>query len=283
MLNHRQLIVIRLTPTRHSVIIMSMKKHTFIASAALLVVLGLGTLGSGYLPAQQVVSRPLQAAHFLRHGASTNWSGYAVETNLQSPQSNSVNSVQGKWVIPSVTCSKFKNTYSSVWVGIDGYSDSTVQQTGTEQDCSRGRPSYYAWYEMYPMSSHKVSLTVNPGDIMSASVAFAGNSSYTLTLLDTSNGQSYTTTQLLAGTQRQSAEWVVEAPSSWSGVLPLANFGTAFLSGSGANLNGHSGTISDSSWQNDPITMVTTGGIPKAIPSALSSDGSSFSVTWYHN
>lgn len=271
-----------LTSHGYSGIIRNMKKHMIIASSALLFILGLGTFSSGSLPVQ-TLSQPRQTAHFLRHGASTNWSGYAVETNLQSPQSNAVNSVKGQWVVPSVACSKFKSTYSSVWVGIDGYSDSTVQQTGTEQDCSRGRPSYYAWYEMYPAASQKVNLTVHAGDVMSASVVYGGGSSYTLNITDATSGQSFTTTQQLASAQRQSAEWVVEAPSSWFGVLPLANFGTTFLSGSGANLNGHDGTISDATWQNDPITMVTNNGTPKATPSALSPDGSSFSVTWNHN
>ena len=44
-------------------------------------------------------------------------------------------------------------TYSSVWVGIDGYSSNTVEQIGTEQDVSaNGKTSYYAWYEMYPQA-----------------------------------------------------------------------------------------------------------------------------------
>src|SRR5207249_12328952 len=83
----------------------------------------------------------------------------------------------------------------------------------------------------------------------------------------------------------QSAEWVMEAP--WSGgVLPLANFGTIPFSGAQATLNGHTGGISDSAWQNDAISMVSSDGTTiKATPSALTatSTGDSFSVAWGHN
>src|SRR5438874_2260156 len=81
----------------------------------------------------------------VKDGTSTNWSGYAVQTNLQSPQRDAVTDVKGQWQVPQVSCGA-GNTYSSVWVGIDGYSDGTVEQTGTEQDCSGGQAKYSAWY-----------------------------------------------------------------------------------------------------------------------------------------
>src|SRR5690348_12236358 len=61
---------------------------------------------------------------------STNWSGYAV-----TGPNGSVSSVQGSWIVPSVTCAKHSATYSSYWVGIDGFSSGTVEQTGTDSDC----------------------------------------------------------------------------------------------------------------------------------------------------
>src|SRR5437870_4998940 len=61
---------------------------------------------------------------------STNWSGYAAETNLTAPAANAVTAVSGSWVVPQVTGSS--TGYSSVWVGIDGYSSATVEQIGTE-------------------------------------------------------------------------------------------------------------------------------------------------------
>jgi hypothetical protein len=217
-----------------------------------------------------------------KNGTSSNWSGYAVESNLSSPLNNAVNQVLGQWVVPAVTCTR-STTYSSTWVGIDGYSDGTVEQTGTEQDCYRGKPVYYAWFETYPQPEYEITnLPVAAGNTMSASVQYTSPNLYTLTIKNMINGSSYSTTRRLAA-QRQSAEWVQEAPSSWFGVLPLANFGTVNFTGSSANLAGQTGTISSTNWQNDEITMLLNINTPKAIPSALSPDGSSFSVTWKHS
>jgi len=222
----------------------------------------------------------------VKQGTSTNWSGYAVETNLASPQKDAVSDVSGSWVVPSLQCGS-ANSYSSIWVGIDGYSDNTVEQTGTEQDCVNGQASYSAWFEMYPrfpVTLPASSYPVAPGDTISAEVRYSGKNQFLLTLTNSRNGStlwSYSTTQK-AKAQRESAEWIVEAP--WSrGVLPLADFGTVQFSGASATLNGTSGTISNKAWQNDPITMVTSSGTVKAQPSSLSNGGSGFSVTWYHN
>jgi hypothetical protein len=65
--------------------------------------------------------------------------------------------------------------YSSFWVGLDGYSSSSVEQTGSDTDCSGGRAVYYAWYEMYPNPSVSYSNTVRPGDQFNASVTYAGS------------------------------------------------------------------------------------------------------------
>jgi hypothetical protein len=216
----------------------------------------------------------------LGHGTSLNWSGYAIETSLSSPQSNAVSDVRGSWTVPTVTSSSY-STYSSIWVGIDGYSDKTVEQIGTEQDWVNGAARYYAWYEMYPKGSVVISTStypVSPGDHLTAEVSYTGSNSFTLTLSDTTADWTFTTTQK-ANALRQSAEWIVEAPSFGS-ILPLANFDVANISGALATLNDHTGTISDSSWANDAITMVAKNGTTMAEPSSLSSDGSSFSVTW---
>lgn len=213
-----------------------------------------------------------------KDGTSTNWSGYAAETNLTSPQNNAVSDVKGSWVVPQVTCGS-TNTYSAAWLGIDGYSDNTVEQIGTEQDCANGTPSYYAWYEMYPKPSFKVNLPVKAGDTIAAEVKYVGGNKFQLTLTDATTGKNFTTTQNTSNAHRQSAEWIMEAP--WSGsVLPLANFGTVGFSNSQATINSHIGTISDSSWKNDQITMVNSAGSPKATPSSLSPDGSSFTISW---
>ncbi|HEX9016344.1 MAG TPA: G1 family glutamic endopeptidase [Chloroflexota bacterium] len=212
----------------------------------------------------------------IKESTSRNWSGYGVETNLSNPQSNVVTNVAGSWVVPNVTCTS-QSTYSSAWVGIDGYSDRTVEQIGTDQDCSGGSPRYYAWYEMYPKMPVNGILAINAGDSISAGVQYTGGGKYVLTLVNNTSGKSFSTTQYMPNAQRSSAEWIMEAP--WSGsILTLANFGTINFSGASATINGHTGSISDSQWQNDPITMVN--GLATATPSKLKNGGSAFSVKW---
>jgi len=214
------------------------------------------------------------------NGTSSNWSGYAVETNLASPQSNAVTDVAGSWAVPTARKSQSKTTYSSNWVGIDGYSDGTVEQLGTDSDWSHNAPQYYAWFEMYPGPAYLIGgFVVAPGDAITASVHYNGGNSYQLTIDNATRGEHFS--QAFTGSaQRSSAEWITEAPSSGR-VLPLTNFGTTTFTNCSATLNNHTGTISDSAWQYDKLTMASRNTI-KALPSDLSTDGSSFSVTWYH-
>jgi hypothetical protein len=215
-------------------------------------------------------------------GTSTNWSGYAVLTNLASPQKGAVTDVKGSWTVPAVTAPATGNTYSAFWIGIDGYSSGTVEQIGTSSDTSSGKTSYYAWYEMYPKYPVTIPLTIKAGEQISAEVKYIGTNKFTLTINDVTSGKSWTTTQKTPNAQRSSAEWIAEAPSSRSGVLPLANFGTVYFTGCTATLNGVTQSIDYSGWQNDPITMVGSVTYIKATLSGLSDSGtaSSFSITW---
>jgi len=211
--------------------------------------------------------------------SSTNWSGYAVSTSA-----GTVSKVAGSWVVPAV--SNNVSGYSSAWVGIDGFNSSTVEQTGTDSDYVNGQAQYYAWYEMYPAGFVKLSLAISPGDTISASVTTTSPSQFVLSITDVTTGSSFSTTQTSSQAQRSSAEWILEAPSSVAGVLPLANFGTINFSGANATVNGTSGPA-DNSWSGSTlyqIDMVGRHGALKATTSALTDSGnpptSSFSVTW---
>lgn len=215
----------------------------------------------------------------IKEGTSINWAGYAIETNLKKPQNNVVTDVKGSWVVPAVDCSVTPSAYSSFWIGIDGYSSNTVEQIGTESDCSSGSSIYHAWYEMYPRNLAYLPMTITPGHMMSAEVKYLTFGNFQLTIKDVTAGTTFSTVQTSNSAKRSSAEWVAEAP--WSGgVLPLADFGTVLFSSSSATINGHTGTINDAKWRYDPITMTTSSGAPKATPSPLFNGGSSFSVAW---
>ena len=180
--------------------------------------------------------------------ADVNWSGYAVST-----AANSVSYVAGSWVVPAV--SSKSNGYSSVWVGIDGYSSSTVEQIGTEEDVVNGQATYYAWYEMYPSASPTISnFTVKAGDSITASVRYdSTHQNFVFTISDTTESETYTTTQTATGAVRSSAEWVVEAPSTAHAILPLASFGSVTFANAYATVNGTTGAIDN--WQAYSINM----------------------------
>lgn len=220
---------------------------------------------------------------------SENWSGYAV-----TGAADSVTDAKASWIVPAVKCSgstsrRSSNAYSSFWVGIDGFTSSTVEQTGTDSDCSSGRPTYYAWYEFYPHPSFEITgLAIKPGDRMSAEVSFAGGE-FTVTITDDTTGKSFSTSSKVASAQRSSAEWIAEAPSSNSGVLPLADFGTVDfgedLTGVSstcfATIGGTTAAIGSFGASVSSITMDTSAGVVEAAPSGFTAaDGSSFTVTW---
>jgi hypothetical protein len=204
--------------------------------------------------------------HKITNSTSTNWSGYAAT-------GTTFTSIASSWKEPTVICGAGETSYSSFWVGLDGYSSNTVEQTGTDADCSSGVPQYYAWYEMYPKYPSNIS-SVQPGDAMSASVTTDGVGRFTLTISDAGRW-TFSTTQRLNHASLSSAEVIAEAPSSRGGVLPLANFGSVSFGASTAN------GASLASFNPDGITM-TSGSTVKAQPGNISSNGS-FSVTWKHS
>ena len=200
---------------------------------------------------------------------STNWSGYAATTGTYT-------SVSASWTEPSGICSGRGSQYSSFWVGLDGYSSSSVEQTGSDTDCRRGRAVYYAWYEMYPNPSVSYSNAVQPGDHFNASVTYTGSNNFSLFIQDVTRGWSHTTVGTLAGAARSSAEVIVEAPccTASGGILPLADFGTVNITGSMANGSalGNAGGVTQ-------IIMVDNAGLDKDTVSSLSG-GENFSATW---
>lgn len=212
------------------------------------------------------------------NSCSTNWGGYAV-----TGAAGSVSYVAGSWTVTAVSCPKRGSSYAAFWVGIDGYSSSTVEQTGTLAQCSNGVATYSAWYEFYPNPMYTISaLTVSPGNTITANVQFTGGSKFVATITDVTTGKTSSNTASVASAQRSSAEWIAEAPSSNAGVLPLANFGTAsFGSSNTATISGVTQAIglfpTATVWQ---ITMITNRDAVKAQPSSLATDHSSFTVTW---
>jgi hypothetical protein len=217
--------------------------------------------------------------------ASTNWGGYAVEGTAKFTD------VRGSWVEPSVTCSSRSAQYASFWVGIDGYSSSSVEQLGTDSDCTgKNRASYYAWWEMYPAGSVDLSKSqypVSPGDTLTAEVSVSGTT-FTLSL-KSSRGWTFSTVQSGSGLAQSSAEWIAESPEICSftcRLAQLADFGTMSFTGAEAAVGGGADqAVSAFTTNGGPHEIVceTSSGTVRSQPSALGSGGTSFSMTWKHD
>jgi hypothetical protein len=143
--------------------------------------------------------------------------------------------VTAKWVVPTVSASS-NATYSSDWVGIDGFNNPHLIQTGTESDYYNGSAHYDAWWEILPAAETVIpSITVKHGDTITASITKRSGPSWRITITDGSH--SFTTTKTYTGPQK-SAEWIEEAPLVGGQVAPLADYGhTTFDPGTANGAN----------------------------------------------
>jgi hypothetical protein len=222
------------------------------------------TIAAPATPATATVAQHLSFRPLDYNINGYNWGGYAAT-------GSGFSSVSATWTEANATCNSTNDLYAP-WVGIDGYGSSTVEQTGVATDCSSGRPVHQAWYEMYPKSPVYLSLSsypVSAGNVIHASVTYAGSRRYTLTLTNSSRGWTFSTTQSISA-QRTSAEVIIESPT---GAYP--NFGT--LNFSSATINGKSlGSFSPTAL--DP----SANGTYEASTGALGSSGTSFAEKYLH-
>jgi hypothetical protein len=224
--------------------------------------------------------------------SSSNWAGYAVHrAGIRFTR------VSGAWRQPTATCTTGRQTYSALWVGLGGFSESSnsLEQIGSEVDCTAsGQVSSSVWYELVPAPSRPIRMRVRPGDELLASVTVSGTR-VAMLLDDDSTHRSFRRTFQMSAPDVSAAEWIIEAPSecvsqSTCQTLPLANFGSAtFASAQAQAVGGHAGTISDPFWDQTQIKL-TPGGrrfvanngagptAGAAAPSALTVNGSSFKV-----
>ncbi len=190
----------------------------------------------------------------------------------------SVTGVSGSWVVPAVNTSQ-GDVYSAVWIGIGGYRESSLVQTGTLQGVRDGKVFYYAWYQFLPNPSVRIkSLIVEPGDRMTASVSLVDKDKnlWLVQIRDVTKGESYNGT-FSYRSSRLSAEWIVERPSLSGRITTLADFGGVTFTECSATIDNVTGGIrSFPGYQlimyDDEAQLVKV--------SSLSADGSSFTVTY---
>ena len=248
--------------------------HSAAAEAKAIAVAEIRKLTVGYSPTDRHVGIKSPGFKGLSDVTSTNWSGYA-------DTGSSFSDVSASWTEPGASCSSRTTSLAAFWVGIDGYSSDSVEQDGTMIECYDRTAYQFTWWEMYPTNDVQVvGQTAAAGDAITASVVRSGTS-YKLTVTDsTHSADSFSTTQTCSASScvDSSAEWIAEAPTGSSGVEPLTDFGTWTASSAAVTEGSTAGSIS--SFTDDEITMIDSSGATKALPGALNSVGTGFSVTW---
>jgi hypothetical protein len=213
---------------------------------------------------------------------SENWSGYAAT----SPKK--FNSVQAQFAQPKLSCPGKANQWTSNWVGLDGFTTDTVEQTGTFAFCggkAHTTPQYEAWYEMFPAGSIGV-FSVKPGDVIDTAVHYTGGK-FHISIADVNSGKHFSIAKSCATCQRASAEWIIERPALCNNtetkcfLTALADFHTTVMGQAKASVSG--GKVKGiGGFNNVPIFMVdplkTGGFISLDQVSALS--GPAFAAQW---
>ena len=181
---------------------------------------------------------------------SLNWSGYALTGGRGLA---GFHSVLGHWTIPTAqqrfrTCSGIP-VYSAQLVGIDGFNDDYVLQSGSEADayCDNGRQrgEYYPWIEWVPgleyliVTSARERLPFYPGDYLMVQVwatKWVGGASHTAHVLFTDLTRDWQASLRFsaaevghgAGAREQFAGFRVQTEGSCRGVKLLAALDTLF-------------------------------------------------------
>jgi hypothetical protein len=226
--------------------------------------------------------------------SSSNWAGYAAASGkFPSPV---VTAVYGSWIVQTIS-SSVAPKLSAQWIGIGGFftGDTTLIQTGTESDSSRGTNTYAVWWETLPAARTAISEPVGPGDVIKASIVCLEACTNTkqgwrITISDVTRGWTFTKPLAYSSTLK-SAEWIEERPADCVQTVcklsTLADFGTAsygqdytMVTGTGSATIGGA-TLPIGSLPNEEISMLqSSGGSVLAQPSSLSVDGTSFTVQW---
>jgi hypothetical protein len=202
-------------------------------------------------PAHPFRTHPMQHGTKFNTVKSNNWSGFAT-------YGDHFRFVSATYTIPSLNCAISPDgSFDSQWVGLDGYTSSTVEQVGSYADCSGGTPSYFAFYEMFPSAS--VSFTgVSPGDSITASVFFTG-SQWELSLVDNTNDSAgFSTTQSCPSgstCRNLNAELISEVPNGGPPTATLADYGiVGFTHIAITDTAAHHFNIFSPDWKNDKIS-----------------------------
>jgi Peptidase A4 family len=178
-----------------------------------------------------------------------------------------------------VNCSGTPKAAVLLWVGLDGWRSSTVEQGGTRADCLNGVAKYSAWYEFYPREPSTMNLTslkVSPGNLVLASVKYL-DEFFNITVTNLSTHEHATVLGAYSRAARLDAEWIVEAPGYQNGTRwALPSFGQVQFNDTYAVINGYSDSIGAA--KNGTVVYYCMGNHFRLVPSTLGSGWTSFTL-----
>lgn len=215
---------------------------------------------------------------------SSNWAGYIL-TPQEFGFNKKVEMINGTFTVPQISHSPVATTeYTSVWLGIDGYyNTSDLIQAGVDGVDNNGKVTYFPWYELIPAYSVPINITVKPGDTIYVQITLLNSTTYlwNIYLADLSTGASFSQ-DVTYHAQLEDAEWVTEAP--WSnGVLTLAPFSTVLFNNAHLYVCGFifcsHYSMSNTTLGLPHILFINQTGTA-ASPSAIAPNGQSFYVTY---
>jgi hypothetical protein len=186
--------------------------------------------------------------------------------------------ISGSWTATNATGNGRTTSADSTWIGIGGVTSADLIQVGTQNIItSSGQISTAAFYELLPDSSETITgVTVSPGDSISASLSEVSTGQWIINIADNTDGESYTIT-VSYNSSLSSAEWIEEDPSySFRQQIPFDSFQEASFTDGSAIVGGVTDSIVASNAQQ--VTMLNRIGQIIAAPSAIGTDGASFTV-----
>jgi hypothetical protein len=182
----------------------------------------LGFLGMAALAAGLTVTAVPATAHAATattiqcpvESVNPSWAGYVA-------CGSSYASVQATWTQPQVSCTA--NGTAGFWVGLDGYGETPIEQTGINVSCATGTPEYTGFWESSGAGpAIDYNEPVYPGDTIIANVLYQGDETYSLQLTDSTRDW-VEITPLDSDAPNSSAEVVAEGTTS-NGQTTMPNF-----------------------------------------------------------
>jgi hypothetical protein len=118
---------------------------------------------------------------------STNWAGYLTSGSKYT-------SVAASWIAPSPSATSASvESADGTWIGIGGVTSSDLIQVGTENTVSAsGIVTTAGFYELLPAGAQVTSsLTVQPGNKLSASIIQTAATQWTISMTNLTTGQTF--------------------------------------------------------------------------------------------